>query len=413
MLTLKIEDKNVSKREKDDNGFLIIKDNPIAKGGVFDYLLSEVENNVNADYDKIVKVFRPFDNLIKIKDSFANKPIKYDHFWVGEEDNKADGAIGSIITIDKENLMLRADLIIYNPDLIDAIEKGKNVELSPGYTAEIKKSNGIFNGTNYEYVQNIKCVNHLAVVEEGRSGPDLKIEDKIQKVKEFLSMKKSFKDSLLSKFKKMLDEDTTKENEDDKVDIADEDKRKIISEIMAIANKPADDFEGGEEEREKTIVELAEKLAYKPSEASKVDDESAEKVEDDDKETKDEEVVEKEKIDIDDLAGVISEVVEEVVEKKLESFEDRMFQKSKKISDTYNKIKDAVGYNFDYTGKNESELYQFGYENLTGKTLLKTLDAKTAFELALEQKTQKHFIMDSKISMNNKEKEIFDKLRKK
>ena len=42
MEKIRIADANTSKREKDSNGFLIVKDNPIAKAGVFDYLLSEV-----------------------------------------------------------------------------------------------------------------------------------------------------------------------------------------------------------------------------------------------------------------------------------------------------------------------------------------------------------------------------------
>ena len=121
MLTLKIQDKATSKRSKDSNGFLIIKDNPIAKAGVFDYLLSELKADINADDDRVVKVYRPFDELERIKDSFANKPIKMNHHWVGDETNTADGAIGSIIEADEANGYLRADLIIYNPEIIEKL----------------------------------------------------------------------------------------------------------------------------------------------------------------------------------------------------------------------------------------------------------------------------------------------------
>ena len=76
MLTLRIQDKKTSKRSKDANGFLIIKDNPIAKAGVFDYLLSELKEGINPKDDKVVKVYRPFSELIRVKDSFSNKPIK-------------------------------------------------------------------------------------------------------------------------------------------------------------------------------------------------------------------------------------------------------------------------------------------------------------------------------------------------
>lgn len=419
MLTLKIEDKQLSQRSKDDNGFLIIKNNPIAKAGVFDYLLSEVAENISDNDDKIVKVYRSFEDLVKIKDSFANKPIKFNHVWVGEDDNKADGAIGSIVTIDKENLMLRADLIIYNPELINAIENQNLVELSPGYTGEVYEQNGRFEGENFDYIQTIKCVNHLAVVDKGRSGPDLKIQDSKNKIMEEKDkMKKKFKDSLLSKFKKILDEDiaTEKETEDESCEVKteDEDKREIIREIMALANKPAEDFEGGEEERERTIAELAEKLAYNPSETSKTDDieeiEEVEKKEDEDII----EVSEKEDDDAEELAEVISDVVEKVVEKKLNDFEDRMFKKSQKIADTYSKVSKALGYTFDYSGKTENDLYKYGYENLTGKKLDKYMDAKTAFNIAFnDTKSKVKEFKDSSITLNdNKIKSMLDTLRK-
>ena len=47
----------------------------------------------------------------------------------------------------------------------------------------------------------------------------------------------------------------------------DEDKKEIIREVMAIAAKPNEEFEGGEEEKIDTITKKLEALAYNPSEA--------------------------------------------------------------------------------------------------------------------------------------------------
>ena len=55
-----------------------------------------------------------------------------------------------------------------------------------------------------------------------------------------------------------------------------EDKRKLIDELMAIAGKSNDEFEGGEDEKVRTIAEIAEKIAYKPSEKSETDNEDIE-----------------------------------------------------------------------------------------------------------------------------------------
>lgn len=415
MFTFKTQDKDLSKRTKDDNGYLIIKDNPIAKAGVFEYLLSELKEGISENDDRVVKVYRPFDELVKIKDTFANKPIKFNHVWVGEEDNKADGAIGSIISVDKDNLMLKADLIIYNPDLINAIENDNLVELSPGYTGEEEEQAGRFNGEDYEFIQKVICVNHLAVVGRGRSGRDLKLQDSSKLVKEYKEMKKKFKDSFINHIKKYFDEDEVAKTQDDDeieakqdddVKVCDEDKREIIREIMAVANKPADDFEGGEDERERTIAELAEKLAYNPSEESTTDEDTVENKEDEDTKqdkTQDDELNSDNGDDISpsELAEAVAEVTEAIVEKKLNEFQDRQRKELKKISDTYAKVSDALGTSFDYRGMSVNDIYKFGYEALSGNVLSKGMDAMTAFTMASQSKRSQSKFNDSAYKKSN------------
>lgn len=397
MLTLKIQDKNISQREKDDNGFLIVKNNPIAKAGVFEYLLSELKADINENEDRIVKVYRPFDELIKVKDTFANKPIKMNHIWVGEEDYKADGAISSDISVDDENLMLRADLIIYNPDLIKAIENGEMVELSPAYTGEEQEQGGRFNGEDYEFIQKIICVNHLAVVETGRSGKDLRIQDKLnQKMEDFRQMKRKFKDSFYKHLKKYFDEDeVTKQDEETKedediIEQKQDDKREIIREIMAISAKDISEFEGGEEEKERLITELAEKLAYTEDEEAKQDEEAKEEKQDEET-TESEVVIEGEKIPVDEIAEVVAEATEAIVEKKITEYQDKQRKELKKVNDTYVKVSEALGTSFDYRGMSVNDLYKFGYEALTNQRLDKKMDAMTAFLMVSNQKATKKY----------------------
>lgn len=379
MLTLKIQDKATSKRSKDTNGFLIIKDNPIAKAGVFDYLLSELKADINADDDRVVKVYRPFDELERIKDSFANKPIKMNHHWVGDEANTADGAIGSIIEADEKNGYLRADLIIYNPELIQKIEAGELIELSPAYTGEEIDEQGRFNGEAYEFKQKLGEVNHLAVVETGRSGKDLKIYDSKSKLEGFMR----FKDKLISKFTKFIDNELSDNEckEDESLD-----RREIIREIMAISAKPVDEFQGGEDEKIETIAKLAEKLAYDKTADS---DETEKKSDSDETEQKsDEETAESDKIDIDEVAEAVAEVVEKVTEQKLKEFADSQKREAKKIADAYAEVKKALGGDFDSSNMSVAEIYQFGYEALSNTKLDKRLDSKTAFLMAMDSKKQ-------------------------
>ena len=385
MLTLRIQDEKTSKRSKDANGFLIIKDNPIAKAGVFDYLLSELKQDIEPKDDRVVKVYRPFSELIRVKDSFANKPIKMFHHWVGDECETADGAIGSNITIDEANEYLRADLIIYNPKLIEAIETNELVELSPAYTGKEIAENGRYNGEAYEYKQELGEVNHLAVVEIGRSGKDLKIYDDKSK----LGAVMKFKDMFIAKLIKFIDSEMEAKADEAESETQDSDTSvEIAKEIIAIANKSDDEFAGGIDEKIEAILTLAKKLneplADETSEAEKVADE-AETQESEAKQDEGESIAESE-INIDEIAEAVAEVVEKVTEQKLKEFADSQRKEAKKISDAYSEVKKALGSDFDSKNMDTDAIYKFGYEALSKSTLDKKMDAKTAFLLALDGK---------------------------
>ena len=386
--TLRIQDEKTSKRSKDSNGFLIIKDNPIAKAGVFDYLLSELKQDIEPKDDKVVKVYRPFSELIRVKDSFSNKPIKMHHHWVGDECETADGAIGSNITIDEANEYLRADLIIYNPKLIEAIEKNELVELSPAYTGKEIAENGRYNGEAYEYKQELGEVNHLAVVEIGRSGKDLKIYDS----KPNIGAVMKFKDMFIAKLSKFIDSEIEAKADEAESETQDSDTSvEIAKEIISIANKSDDEFAGGIDEKIEAILTLAKKLneplADETSEAEKVADEEAEK-EDSEAEAKADEgeSIAESEINIDEIAEAVAEVVEKVTEQKLKEFADSQRKEAKKISDAYSEVKKALGSDFDSSNMSVSEIYQFGYEALSKSTLDKKMDSRTAFLLALDGK---------------------------
>ena len=389
MLTLKIQDEKTSKRSKDSNGFLIIKDNPIAKAGVFDYLLSELKQDIEPKDDKVVKVYRPFSELIRVKDSFANKPIKMNHHWVGDECETADGAIGSNITIDEANEYLRADLIIYNPKLIEAIETNELVELSPAYTGKEIAENGRYNGEAYEYKQELGEVNHLAVVEIGRSGKDLKIYDDKSK----LGAVMKFKDMFIAKLSKFIDSEMEAKADEAEAEKADSDtSSEIAREIITIANKSDDEFAGGIDEKIEAILTLAKKLneplADETSEAEKVADEAESEKQDSETEAKQDEgeSIAESEINIDEIAEAVAEVVEKVTEQKLKEFADSQRKEAKKISDAYSEVKKALGSDFDSKNMGVDEIYKFGYEALSKTTLDKKMDSRTAFLLALDGK---------------------------
>lgn len=63
--------------------------------------------------------------------------------------------------------------------------------------------------------------------------------------------------------------------EEEKIEDEDVDKRKLISEVDAIAMKPADEFEGGAEEKFRTITKKLEELGYNSSSRGTMNDAKA------------------------------------------------------------------------------------------------------------------------------------------
>ena len=368
MEKIRIEDANTSKREKDSNGFLIIRDNPIAKAGVFDYLLSEVFSQVEKDKDRIVRVCREFENLKANKDLFAGKPIKWEHYWVGKEGETqtGDGAIFGEVRADEP--YLKADLIIYNKDLIAKIEAGEVVELSPAYEADIEAIEGSYNGESYSYLQKLKEVNHLAVVEVGRSGSDLRIYDTLKE--EIIKMKKKMKLKDNGFIKKLIarlkDEDTTQEDS----------SAEVIEKIVAIAGG-----EGSDDEKLLSIIETLKDFHNESEEVEVKEEEDAckdsEEVEV--KEKDEGEVEPKEGGEISLTAEELTELIEKVTDSKIKKLQDSMHADNQKVAQAYKEVSSALGTGFDFTNKNANDIYKFGYEMLSKQKLQDSMDAKTAF----------------------------------
>ena len=172
-----ILDTTPSRRYEDKNGFLCIKRNPIAKAGVFEYLGESLGMTGN-DAKRIYKVYRSFDELVKTAKEFEGLPIILGHRWV--EGNHTNPTVMGIISgkVTAEEPYLYADIKIINDEARKVIESGEICELSPGYTGEFEEENGEYNGEEYNFKQFNIHYNHLALVDVGRSGPDLKILDK-------------------------------------------------------------------------------------------------------------------------------------------------------------------------------------------------------------------------------------------
>src|ERR1051326_1552849 len=170
-----------SKRHEDENGYWLSADTPISKVGVYPYLGAELPDYLGLQPNKVYNVYRSADALSDPEciDSFLGVPFIDDHTWLGNHGMPAEKKSVQGVVLSKpyfENPYLKSDIKIYSRALQNKIKNGKK-ELSPGYRAEYKLESGNFNGQSYDIVQYNLRGNHLALVAQGRTGPDVAVQD--------------------------------------------------------------------------------------------------------------------------------------------------------------------------------------------------------------------------------------------
>lgn len=157
---------------KRPEGYLICRNVPLARIGTQDYLAREI----GMDGEHRVTVTRTPDEIFSTATmaSFEGMPVTNGHpqenvdvtnvqlYQRGHVQNVARG------TGDMQDYIL-GDLIITHPDLIHDVEGGKR-EVSCGYHCEYEEAAG-------RVYQRVIRGNHVAVVDKGRGGPRVAIQD--------------------------------------------------------------------------------------------------------------------------------------------------------------------------------------------------------------------------------------------
>lgn len=171
----------MSNRQNDVNGFFLVKNNPISRVGVFDYLGSSIGAPIP---NKIYRVLRPPEELGSQEciDSFKLMPFVDDHTMLGDADEGltpaeqkgVHGVIGETINFDGKTL--KATLKVFSSKLSKLIADGKK-ELSLGYRCVYEMASGVYHGESYDAIQRNIRGNHIALVEAGRMGPEVAVLD--------------------------------------------------------------------------------------------------------------------------------------------------------------------------------------------------------------------------------------------
>jgi 8-oxo-dGTP pyrophosphatase MutT (NUDIX family) len=186
-------DRKESVRTYDDDGRMHVAKTNISKANVCEYQGREIPDfeKLGLDPDKLYKLYRHPDELKKAAASFNNIPLLGIHTPVDaivSGNHKPEHVVGSTGTDAKfEHPYLTNSLVVWSKDAINEIEDELKKELSSAYRYRADMSPGKTpDGEEYDGVMRDISGNHVAVVREGRAGPDVLVADS----KEGISMSK-------------------------------------------------------------------------------------------------------------------------------------------------------------------------------------------------------------------------------
>ena len=316
----------MDKRDYDTNGWFEIQDNPLSTVGVYPYMGRSI--SAECIQDHLYGVYRPESELSSQEciDSFKLIPWIDDHVMLGSEDagltpseqKGVQGVIGQDVYFD--GTTLKGNIKVFSEAMANLIANGKK-ELSCGYRCRYEYAPGTYNGEPYQYVQREIRGNHLALVENGRMGPDVAVLDHLT----FTIDSKEF-------------QQMTKDNEEaEKSSMTLEEVHKFLEEVMPklakiqeLTGKQSEEEVDSEEEKDDTVYDDEEKE----------DDEEKMAV-------KDEEPEEEKKDGMDE--AVIAKLIQKNIAKK---------------SKLYEKLSAQVGA-FDHSDMDLDQLAKYGCKKLS------------------------------------------------
>ena len=153
----------------------------ISKANVCEYWGREIPNwdALKLSPNKIYCMYRHPDALARAADSFARQPLLMGHHdadAANPHKQQTIGAVGSNVAFD--GTYLTADIAIWDGAAIAAIQSGKVRELSCAYRyTAVMQSGTAPDGTAYDGIMTDIIGSHLALVEEGRAGHDVRVAD--------------------------------------------------------------------------------------------------------------------------------------------------------------------------------------------------------------------------------------------
>jgi uncharacterized protein len=172
-----------SLRTLSTDGHLHVGLSNISKSVVNPYWGEEIPGHEDLELDpkKKYMLWRHPVELQKAASTFNNLPIMADHIPITADAHKPDLVVGSTGTdAVYQHPYLKNSLVFWTKPAIDAIQSGKQRELSCAYHyVPVMQPGKTPEGVHYDGVMTQIEGNHVALVEDGRAGSDVLVADRL------------------------------------------------------------------------------------------------------------------------------------------------------------------------------------------------------------------------------------------
>lgn len=172
-------DRGAGLRSKDINGRLHVRDCRISKANVCPYLGKEIPGSeaLGLEPGRIYDLYRDAQHLEAAVPLFERIPLMIVHVSSTAGEPNKERIVGAVSNVRWQKPYVMADLTIWDQEGIDAVESEKQRELSPGYNYKPVMTTGVLDGKHFDGRMTSIVPNHLALVDVGRTGPDVMVSD--------------------------------------------------------------------------------------------------------------------------------------------------------------------------------------------------------------------------------------------
>lgn len=262
----------MSKKKIDANGFVTFRDCKFFCECVCQYLGKEIDpaGQFGLKPNGIYNVYRPVSEISKKEfiESLNAKPLLDDHTVIGNvggmesPDSKREAGVLTEVKLVGNELRGRID--VWSPSLLDKISQGKK-ELSLAYSCSFTPRKGVFKGEKYDFIQSdLKCGNHLALVDEARNGPDCRVTDGVFVRDEKITLENS-------------EMDISKLSKDEVIEALKGCSDEVKAACKDFLNTPTEEEKKAKEEADRKAKEEADRKAAEDAEAKAKAEEEARK----------------------------------------------------------------------------------------------------------------------------------------